>query len=54
MAKIYNPPEGPPPIACIKPWGPKVFLIQVFLPKVSDVDFYAKTYRKPKVAVAWV
>ena len=46
--------RGPPSIACTKPWGPKVFLIQVFLPKVSDVDFYAKTYRKPKVAVPGV
>ena len=50
---IYSA-RGPPSIACTKPWGPKVFLIQVFLPKVSDVDFYAKTYQKPKVAVPGV
>ena len=47
--------RAPPPPTCMhKTMGAEGFLIQVFLPKVSDVDFYAKTYRKPELAVAGV
>ena len=37
-------------LAYKNPWGPKVHYTG-FSSKVSDIDLYAKTYRKPELAV---